>query len=193
MHCYCRPKRQKEGGGDSGVFSVLAGQTMARPLAHWLQLGVQCMCVWLCLLVCVCAIQLGRAQCMRSIIEHRRKGKRSRLREWIDILSISICITMDNLSLPLPLLLSLVFHLPLAMLGILENAAWWRGEGRSSMGTRAGCFIGHLAAYSYVRAWDNGTVEIGCCWCWRRSWRRRRQGKPGSVRTRKATVNANRC
>lgn len=36
---------------------------------------------------------------------------------------------MDNLSLPLPLLLSLVFHLPLAMLGILENAACWRGRG----------------------------------------------------------------
>lgn len=33
-------------GGDCGVFSVLAGQTMARPLAHRLQLGVSlCVCV----------------------------------------------------------------------------------------------------------------------------------------------------
>lgn len=63
-------------GGDCGVFSVLAGQTMARPLAHRLQLGVS-----LCVSLCVCAIQLGLAQCTRSIIEHSRKGKRSRLRE----------------------------------------------------------------------------------------------------------------
>lgn len=37
---------------------------------------------------------------------------------------------MDNLSPPLShLSLSLMFHLPLAMLGILENAARWKGEG----------------------------------------------------------------
>lgn len=35
-------------GGDCGVFSVLAGQTMARPLAHRLQPGVQCVCVCVC-------------------------------------------------------------------------------------------------------------------------------------------------
>lgn len=43
-------QREVEGGkGDCGVFSVLAGQTMARPLAHRLQLGIS-----LCVFACVC-------------------------------------------------------------------------------------------------------------------------------------------